>query len=240
MTLQNDSPVGRLLEELSWEGNARKYREGGRGVENVLVTEVFGVLDLLPRNAFLGGMLRVAHGAATAREGVLSEIEAVRIDVLPGGPDLAPGGPNIQPDVMLHAPASTTLVEAKRIRTGAFQPEQLAREYLTLRRDHETLTRLLLLVLPAPPPVPVRGLGRLDIRQAILDRLPAVHSRAGAPPPLDDLVGQIDETVAWVTWAEIAVASQRGLDELDIDHGSVEAAVKRGAAAISRAIAWHS
>lgn len=28
--LVNDSPVGRLLEEISWEGNARPYRHGGR------------------------------------------------------------------------------------------------------------------------------------------------------------------------------------------------------------------
>ena len=43
-----------LLDELSWEGNAWKYREGGLGLENVLTAEVFQALDFLPREAFLG------------------------------------------------------------------------------------------------------------------------------------------------------------------------------------------
>ena len=35
------SAVGRLLHELSWEGNSRRYREGGRGLESVLPVEGF-------------------------------------------------------------------------------------------------------------------------------------------------------------------------------------------------------
>ena len=65
--LVNDSPVGRLLEEISWEGNARPYRHGGRGRENVLTTEVFALLDWLPRQAFLGAVLAAAHGADQIR-----------------------------------------------------------------------------------------------------------------------------------------------------------------------------
>lgn len=33
---ENSSMIGRLLDEISWEGNAKKYRGGGRGKENVL------------------------------------------------------------------------------------------------------------------------------------------------------------------------------------------------------------
>ncbi len=33
--MKNRNALGRLLEELSWESNARKYREGGRGLETV-------------------------------------------------------------------------------------------------------------------------------------------------------------------------------------------------------------
>ena len=63
--MENTSPMGRLLEELSWEGNARKYRGGGRGLENVLVTEVFSLLDQLPRSTFLGAVLTSRHTEQT-------------------------------------------------------------------------------------------------------------------------------------------------------------------------------
>jgi hypothetical protein len=50
----NASALGRFLEELSWCGvTIRNYRDGGRGYENVLTTEVLQGLDLLPRSPFL-------------------------------------------------------------------------------------------------------------------------------------------------------------------------------------------
>jgi hypothetical protein len=43
----NASVLGRLLEEISWEGaSVRRYRDGGRGHENVLTAEVLTALDL--------------------------------------------------------------------------------------------------------------------------------------------------------------------------------------------------
>ena len=37
----NTTIIGRLLEEISWEGKrVRLYRHGGRGMENVLTAEV--------------------------------------------------------------------------------------------------------------------------------------------------------------------------------------------------------
>jgi hypothetical protein len=75
--LVNDSPVGRLLEEISWEGNARPYRRGGRGRENVLTTEVFQLLDWLQRHAFLGAVLNAAHGADEVRSEVADDVEAM-------------------------------------------------------------------------------------------------------------------------------------------------------------------
>jgi len=56
------SPIGRLLEEISWEGNARKYRQGGKGFENVLTAEVFQALDFLPRSSFLGRIIATLEG----------------------------------------------------------------------------------------------------------------------------------------------------------------------------------
>ena len=55
---ENQSVIGRLLEELSWVGHTIKsYREGGRGFENVLTAEVFQALDFLPRSNFLGKII---------------------------------------------------------------------------------------------------------------------------------------------------------------------------------------
>ncbi|MCA4135657.1 hypothetical protein [Arthrobacter sp. M4] len=60
------SVIGRLADELSWAGSSiRRLRNGGRGDENVLTAEVVLLLPLLPRTAFLGGVLMAAHGART-------------------------------------------------------------------------------------------------------------------------------------------------------------------------------
>jgi hypothetical protein len=83
----------------------------------------------------LGSILRGAHGGDRARTVAAAGAEEAKVEVLPGGPDLYAGGPNIQPDAVLEMPEATVLVEAKRIRAGVFQPEQLAREYLCLFRD---------------------------------------------------------------------------------------------------------
>lgn len=41
----------------------------------------------------------------------------------------------IQPDGQIRSPSTSLLIEAKRIRVGGFQPEQLAGEYVALMRD---------------------------------------------------------------------------------------------------------
>lgn len=140
-------------------------------------------------------MLQQAHGDAAALAAVALQAEAAHVDVLPGS-DLTTGKPNIQPDVVLRMPSATVLVEAKRIRSGSFQREQLAREYLVLERDHTTASKILLLVLPAPPPVAVAGRGRLSVRDAILEQLETVHAGADNPPPIDDLVARLEERCA--------------------------------------------
>jgi hypothetical protein len=76
------SAVRRLLDELSWEGNARKYRNGGVGLENVITTEVFQAVDFLPRQAFLGRVLASASGASMAQ--ARGDVEQLSVDLLPG------------------------------------------------------------------------------------------------------------------------------------------------------------
>lgn len=68
------SMVGKLLEEVSWE-HATSYRQGGRGRGNVLSAEVLMALDFLPRDRFLGAVIRAADGAEPARNVLIKEIE---------------------------------------------------------------------------------------------------------------------------------------------------------------------
>lgn len=82
--LVNDSPVGRLLETISQEGDAHAYRHAGRGRVNVLTAEVFALLDALPRQAFLGEVLAAAHGTDQRRSQAAAEVEAMTVRVLPG------------------------------------------------------------------------------------------------------------------------------------------------------------
>lgn len=131
----SSSIVGKLLEEISWE-KAKDYRAGGQGRENVLTAEVLVGLDFLPRTEFLGAVLRAAHGADEARNKLATEVEGLLMHFLPG--DFSTGSDGrtaklvVQPDAVFETPSTYTLVEAKRIRYGSFQPEQLAREYITL------------------------------------------------------------------------------------------------------------
>ena len=67
----------------SWEGNARRYRGGGRGKENVLTAEVFYPLHFLPRAVFLGEIIAAAHGANRARARVIAEVEAATFSPFP-------------------------------------------------------------------------------------------------------------------------------------------------------------
>ena len=104
--LENASPIGRLLEEISWEGNAKPYREGGRGRENVLTVETFTPLDYLPRTRFLGQVIGSAHGADEARRRVAEEIERVVISLLPGDVFLGRTGVHVQPDATIITPTT--------------------------------------------------------------------------------------------------------------------------------------
>jgi hypothetical protein len=83
MSHENDSDhsvLGRLLDEISWEGRSvRGYRGGGRGRENVLTAEVMTALDFLPRASFLGAVLDNAQGADAARAVLASEIEEAEL-----------------------------------------------------------------------------------------------------------------------------------------------------------------
>lgn len=227
------SVIRQLLDEISWEHNARKYRGGGIGKENVLTAEVFQLLDLLPRTLFLGPVLDDARRMDGPGETLVADAEALSVSVLPG--DLATDGEHVtvQPDVLITSDSLFILVEAKAVRRASFQPEQLARELLVARDRAEGRRAVLLLVLGAPPPVRVRGLGLLQVKDAI---------RVG----LDLLQGRVrDRTtesveVRWTTWQAISDRVGTSVGGFTNAHPSVVASVHRMGEMLRTAVETHS
>ena len=198
--LDNSSIVGRLLEELSWEGTPRKYRDGGRGKENVLTAEVFYPLDFLPRAAFLGEIIAGAHGADAARRRVIAEVEEAAVSILPGDVPLANSTIQVQPDALLTSASTYTLVEAKRIRPSSFQTDQLARELIATVQEAGERVPPLLVILGSPPPVRVLKIpGRVSLEDAISQRLRKVDAWQGATLSPEDLSSRVPEALAWTT-----------------------------------------
>jgi hypothetical protein len=242
------TPLSRLLEEISWEGRSVvKYRDGGRGKENVLTAEVLTALDYLPRDAYLAAVLRGAHGAADAAGRAADEADDAEVVFLPEEFTLNPAAQGrgdrliVQPDATITSPSTLVLLEAKGIRSGSFGPEQLAREYLAVTAMAGARTPLLLLVLGSAPPVAIRGLsGRFELADAVAANLESVYAKAGPHPwSLVDLQARVTECCAWLTWAELAglVAAEhaRGRHSGTFAAGTVDRLV----GTVTRAVRWH-
>ncbi|MDQ0260441.1 hypothetical protein J2W20_002345 [Sinomonas atrocyanea] len=196
--LSNTSFIGRLLEEISRE-TAVRYRSGGRRLENVLTAEVLMPLSYLPRDVFLGEVLRSANGADAARALAAAEIEAAEVGLLPG--ELTPLlGVTVQPDAELSGPSSYVLIEAKRQGRSSFQPTQLAKEFVAAKAAAADRRPLVLLILGAPPPAAVRGYGSLMPEDAVADYLPAVTGTPAAETDRDAVTREALDTIAWTTW----------------------------------------
>ena len=235
--------IGRLLREISWEGNARHYRAGGRGRENVLTAEVFQSLDFLPRDTFLGRILRSAQGAPEAVNALSREVEESSIRLLPGDVFLSKAADfSVQPDVEIQSPSVYCLVEAKRIKPGSFQPEQLAREYLAAIQEAQLRGKmaLMLLILPAPPPVRVEKHGRIDIQAAIANYLERVIDRCEHRfDPCSALIAGVTSVVAYTTWSTVADSVRSGIDGFAEQSMPVKRSIERLANAALTAIEWH-
>lgn len=238
--LTNDSPIGRPLAEISWEGSAVRYRQGGRGRENVLTTQVFALLDLLPRGFFWAEVLRAATGAGSQRAEAAAAAEDARFQVLPGdthavSADKRPSSWTVQPDVTICSARSTVWVEAKRIRRSSFQRRQLARSVAALTSTAGDRSPLLLLVLAEPPPITVSGIGRVDLADAL--RLSA--DDVSDVMTSDELLAAGD-CMAWITWRTIAESLGRADSAYDNSDPSTLASVRRTSGSLLRAISWHS
>jgi hypothetical protein len=237
--LQNTSVIGRLLEEISWQ-KAVMYRAGGRGIEDVLTAEVFLPLDYLPRGAFLGEVFRRAHGAGDVRALAAEEIEEATFTLLPDEVLVGPRQVKVQPDGFVSTSSALVLLEAKRIRRSKFQTKQLARELLALHQHSGGRRALLLLVLGAPPPVMVDQLGRVSLESAVAQTIDAVLEETGVDDVVaSDVVDSLDETVAWITWAEISQLVSEQAKDLDDLAAGLDGTVRRLAADVVRAVDWH-
>jgi len=234
----NTSVIGRLLEEISWEGRrARQYRQGGRGKENVLSAQVLQALDLLPRTAFLGRVIHEAHGADEARARVVKEVEDLSLVFLPDEVALAADGVRVQADALLTGPTTLVLVEAKASAQSPFQPAQLSREFRALLQQAGNRTPLMLLILGAPPPVKVSGRGLLDPLAALSAELQASAPEASG---LDELLHRAFEILAWTTWSSVATAVADEMTRLKVPNQSVAASVRRTGQSLVDAVGWHA
>lgn len=247
MSRVSTTMIGRLLEELSWVGDAAKLRQGGRGLEDVLTAEVLLALDLLPRAAFLGRVLgEVRGGSGDLRDRLASEAEDARVELLPGERFLshpAPTDPDpvvVQPDAFIETPSVLVLVEAKRLKAGGFQPHQLARELILAMKLAGTKRPALLLVLPKPPPIPVKLHQPMSIPEAVELHLQRTLQRTvGLAATPDEVRAAIANSVLWTTWDAIGQAAKGGLTEVAAGADSMGRSVHRTANLLLEALARH-
>ena len=215
--------IGRLLDEISWQGSQVKgYRGGGLGLENVLTIEVFQALDFLPRTSFFGEVINAARGSHRACALLNAEAESAEFSSLPGTnsniwleAEKVPRV-NVQPDLIITTKSVYCLVEAKRLRQSSFQRLQLAREFLLAHKAKDRRAQqspLLLLVLSNEPPVLVQGKGRLSLEAAIMTGLREVIAQQDQ---VSEWQGKIEETVTWITWHEIDEIVRRNFNALNV------------------------
>lgn len=236
------SAFGRLLEEISWEGNARKYHDGGIGKENVLTVEVFSALDFLPRAAFLGSAIRhSAGGSDVVTAAIADTVEGASMSILPG--DIQPHHVDgtdtpwrVQPDVLIETDTICCVVEAKRIRPSQFQEHQLLRTLYALNTHADGRTPLLLLVTGTPPPFKVQHLGIATIEESLEHSLMSVPDEQEREVMRSLAIGN----TAWTTWARISQIAEAGSAGLEPVPDEVASAISRLAASICDAVARHS
>lgn len=209
---KNRSIIGALLSEISWEGSkVTRYRNGGKGLENVLTTEVFQILSFLPRTFFLGEIIKNFKSKNHQIINTLfQQIEESEFQLFPGNyyliedPESHQKGIPLQPDALLNSQSVYALIEAKRIKRGSFQKEQLAKEYYLVTREAKDKQPMLMLIIPSEPKVSVQGKGKIDPIEEIKDTLAQVYQSSDSHHlTLEALTLNVDNHVAWITWQDI-------------------------------------
>jgi len=237
--------IGRLIEELSWEGRSIKnYRGGGRGKENILTAEVFNSLNGLPRDPYLKAVIENSTGSNIAKEALIKELELLNFDLLPGNNPLIKNknhqeGMSVQPDGWIEGGKVICLMEAKRIKKPSeFQKQQLARELFLVHKKKNDKSPVFWLILGKEPPVSVKGLGRLSIREAVEAELQNVIDAAD---PIDtsyeEMVVSLEDNLLISTWDGIKQSVNRL--ELPNEDSSLVHMVKRNVIELNEIIESH-
>ncbi|BCW36059.1 hypothetical protein StoSoilA2_21150 [Arthrobacter sp. StoSoilA2] len=235
------SVIGRLVDELSWEGRKiRRLRNGGRGDENVLTAEALLLLSYLPREAFLGGVLGAAHGADHVRSRIAAGSEEATLQMFPTEIKIPGTTIGVQADAAIWQEHSSVLIEAKGPRSGAqFQKAQLAREFLALMADPRE-DRLLLVILGSPPPVRIQSSGRVGLYDGVATGLEELCAISGRPSGDYERLRQlIPETVSWITWQEIRDLVSATVAVFSCLDDSVSNTVQRLAGDLVNTVDWH-
>lgn len=242
------SALDRLLETLSWDGTGiRRYRHGGAGQENILTTEVLTALDFLPRDAFVGQVIRSAHGDSSYLGSVAAEAEAAQITVLGEDILLRPSSAmhgqkmTLQPDAVIEMPGTFVLVEAKRIRKPAdFGLDQIAKSLAVAVREAGGKRPLVLIVAGSPPPYRLRTGGPpVSIEDSLAAHLPSIAERSDYPLDSAAILADAHRTVAWTTWDEIDQIARQALATFSAVDPVVLAALGRLVDSISSVIDRH-
>ncbi len=240
------SVIQRLLQEISWDGQRIKlYRNGGRGYENVLTAEVLQGLDFLPREHFLGAVIRELNGASDETKAkLIRQIETASLALLPAQIPFKAGSirhqtETINPDGLMVTHNVYAFIEAKRIKASSFQLEQLAREFVAVHREAKTRSPLLILFLGQAPPVKIGRTGRKALKEAITDKLDSVLRKVDSSYTASELESRIDQTVAWITWDAIAKVVNNQMQTFPTESASVRGAIERTANAVINAIHAH-
>ncbi len=147
---------------------------------------------------------------------------------------------SVQPDGIIETTNTYTILEAKRIRTSSFQPEQLAREFVLALREAGPRKPILLLIIGAPPPVKVTKHGKLSLQEAISLYLDSVLVRAENHFFTAEYARLlINDVVCWITWHEIFEIVERQRDAFRTPDESMKRCVHRLSASVIDAISWH-
>ena len=242
--------IGRLIEEVSWEGKKIKmYRDGGPGLEVILAAEVFQGLDFLPRTEFLGTIIKSlkTHGDITkVRHAILNDIEEAQFTFKPGNIYLRPSadshqsGIAVQPDGILQSENFYCIVEAKRIKRNYIRPIQLAREFVITTREAKGRLPLFLLVLGEEPPVRITGKGRKEIKEAIMDELEdTLKIVEGYEYSVEEIENMIHNSVAWITWDDIYEIVKHKSENLNKNLNSIKSSILRLSNSILNSIERH-
>ncbi|WP_142057803.1 hypothetical protein [Pseudarthrobacter sp. B4EP4b] len=99
----------------------------------------------------------------------------------------------------------------------------------------------ILLLLGVVPPVRVKGNGQLEIVETVGKFLGQVLERVGNEtlPSEAELMARIPDVFCWISWPELDKCVRDAANSYTAGQDSGDASVKRIAAFIHNAVAWH-